>query len=498
MALLTANTKYGTVRGIPSEKNKEHSVFRKIPFAKPPVGELRFAAPREPDCWEGELLCDQLPPACIQVIHGEKPFYELSEDCLYLNIFTPAGSRDEKLPVLFWIYGGGFNNGYGGEPEFDGEAVNQCGAILVTINYRCSVMGFFTLPELVEKNGFAGNAGLLDQIAALKWVQGNIEEFGGDPEKVLIFGQSAGGMSVRMLLTSPLTKGLFSRAVVESGGGLNEGDLVRSREEFTRLCQKSMEHVGWTFEDVMKRDACEVNETLNKAVREIADTHEVGYFQPFVDGYTLTEVPGVKVAEGDYMDIPIMVATVAGDSWMFTRKVREQLEGKTNYFRAFAYSPSQAWAQLQVEKGRSPIYTFFMDRKQPRQNHGYSHGLPPYGADTTHGTEVAYIFGTMARKNLPYTDSDYEVSHMLTRYWVNFAEYGNPNGGDISEGEGMDVEGKLPYWPPYTAETPFAMHVSDEGCKAENIILSEEEQHVLDYTKAHPGMLCSLEGFFEE
>lgn len=487
MALLVANTKYGTVRGIISEKNEKHSVFKGIPFAKPPVGELRYAAPQEPDRWEGELLCDHFSPAPIQDTHGEPRSFTLSEDCLYLNVFTPAESSAERLPVLFWIYGGSFSDGNGGEAEYDGEALNACGAILVTINYRLSVMGYFTLPELIEKNGFAGNVGLLDQIAALKWVQENIEAFGGDPGRVLVFGQSAGGMATRMLLTSPPARGLFGRAVVQSGGGLNEGDLVRTREDFTRLCQSSMAHVGWTFEDIMKRDAYEVNETLNRAVREIADSHEVGYFQPFQDGYTLTEVPGIRVAEGDYMDIPIIAATVAGDSWMFTRKVREQLKGNADYFRAFSYSPSQAWAQLQLEKGRTPIYTFFMDRKQPpKVNTSYRHGLPPYGADTPHGTEVAYIFGTMDGRHLPYRESDYEIAGMLTRYWVNFAACGDPNG-----------EG-LPEWPKFTKETPVTMHVSDDGCRAENIVLTQEEQRVLDYTKAHPGMLCSLEGFFPE
>lgn len=487
MAILMAETKYGIVSGIPSEKTSGHSAFRGIPFAKPPIGELRFAAPQESDKWEGVLKCDEFPPGCIQEENDKTKNRKLSEDCLYLNVFTPAEKAGEKLPVLFWIYGGGFGGGYCGDPEFDADAMNALNAVVVTVNYRCGVLGFFTLPELVEKNGFAGNLGLLDQIAALKWVRTNIEAFGGDPERILVFGQSAGGMSTRMLLCSPLARGLFSRAVIQSGGGLNEGDLVRPREEFTDLCQKAMENAGLTFEDMMTKDAGELNKLMNKSVREIAASHEVNYFQPFVDGYTLTDVPGVKVARGEYMDIPIIVATVAGDSWMFSRKVREQLGNNEKYFRAFSYSPSQAWAQYQTEKERSPIYTFYMDKKQPpRPQPAYSHGQPPYGSQTPHGTEIAYVFGTLNERKLGYSECDYKISNMLTRYWVNFAATGDPNG-----------EG-LPVWPKYTKETPLTMHVGDDSIRAEQIVLSQEEQQVLDYTKSHPGMLCSLDGFFGE
>lgn len=485
MALLTAKTKYGVVRGIPSEKNSSHSIFKKIPFAKPPVGALRFTAPQEPDPWEGELLCDQFPPACIQHQRPDQ-HYTVSEDCLYLNVYTPAEKAGEKLPVLFWIYGGGFTGGYCAEPEFDGEAFNQRGAILVTINYRCSALGFFSIPELREKNGFAGNVGLLDQIAALRWVQENIEGFGGDPQRVLIFGQSAGGMSVRMLLTSPLTEGLFSRAVPESGGGLNEGDRVRPREEFEDLCKKSMDYLGWTLEDIMTRDASEVNDELNRAVRAVATTHEVGYFQPFVDGYTLTEVPGVKIARGEYWDMPILVATVAGDSWMFSRNVRSLLGDNSNYFRAFSYSPSQAWAQYQLENGRRPLYAFWLDKKQPEKPRGYTHGQPPYGSWAPHGSEIGYVFGSLAERGLPFDDKDVEISNILTQYWVNFAATGDPNG-----------EG-LPQWTLYTRETPLTMHVGEGGCNMDQIVLTADEQKVLDYTKTHPGMLCSLDGFFTE
>lgn len=485
MALRTAKTNYGIVKGIPSG-DPAYTSFLGVPFAKPPVNELRFAYPQEPEPWEGELLCDHFTLPCIQDIWiGQR--IEMSEDCLYLNIFTPAETSGEKLPVMFWVHGGGFTGGRADDPGYKGETCNGLGAILVTINYRCNVLGFFNLPELEEKEGYGGNLGLMDQIAALKWVRENIGAFGGDPERIMVYGQSAGGVSTRMLLASPLSRGLFSRAVVESGGGLNEADLVRPKEEFTGMCRRCMDHLGWTLEDIMTRNAEEVNDTLNKAVREIMEGWEVGYFQPFVDGHTLLDVPGKSIWAGDYMDIPIMCGTVAGDSWMFTRKIREQLAGRTACFRGFSYAAGMAWARHQVNMKRPPIYTFYMDREQPQthQETLYKHGAPPYGARTPHCSEISYVFGSLDLMNKPYAEYDYALSDAMARYWVNFAKNGDPNG-----------EG-LPEWPLYTQQTPYAMHFGNDGYQAENIILSEDEERAVDFTERHPGMLESLEGFFD-
>lgn len=554
MALLYADTTYGRVRGLPALRCPEHTVFRGIPFAQPPTGKLRFAAPRKPSAWSGERLCGAFSPACIQDTGHPKGPELVSEDCLYLNVYTPAERPDEKRPVLFWIYGGGFGGGYSGDPEFDGNAMCAKGAVVVTLNYRCGVFGFFSLPELEEANGYAGNVGLLDQIAALEWVRDNIAAFGGDPQRVTVFGQSAGGMSTRMLLTSPAAKGLFSRAVIESGGGLNEADLVRPRPEFTKMCQDAMKQAGLSFRDLMEKDAMEIHERMNRAVREIATAPEINYFQPFVDGLVLTDVPGILVKQGRYMDLPIINMTVAGDAGMFSRKIRGQLEeivreelsegvsadgersggnwgeevraggppeekapgdlseaskeeeeqsgGPLNgevraelsdgefeeevqavmarYLRGFSFSPSQTWAQWQAEQGRTPIRTIYMDRSQPKET---LHRNAPYGANTPHSAEIPYLFGTLAERSGSYPQMDYDLSDVLCGYWVNFAASGDPNG-----------EG-LPPWPLYTKENPLTLHVGDDGIHAEQVVKSREEQRVLDYTKEHPGMLCSLEGF---
>lgn len=486
MALRKAKTNCGVVVGRQGN-NPAVTDFLGIPFAKPPVGELRFAAPQPAEPWEGERACTEYGPSCIQgAPHGGTLNYPISEDCLYLNVFTPADSEREELPVMFWIYGGGFSGGSSADPEMAGERLCEKGVVVVTVNYRCGAMGFLALPELEQKNGRVVNAGILDQIAALRWVQENIRAFGGDPERVLIFGQSAGGMSVRMLLTSPLTKGLFSRAVVHSGGGLNEADPIRPKQEFMALCQKTLEYLGWTYEDLMTRDALEINDQMMRAVREAADDDEVGYFQPFIDEYSITEVPGKLISKGEYLDIPIICGTVAGDSWMFSRKVKHLLPDVA-YLRGLSYAASQAWAQWQGKTGRTPIYTYYMDRKQPpRPNHGFKRGGPPFGAETPHSSDIAYVFGNLDVRKLAYEPLDDAMSDAMMTYWTNFARTGDPNGPGLAQ------------WPKYTEKTPYAMHFGNEGWQAEGIVLSGEEERILEYTQEHPGLLTSLEGFFDK
>lgn len=479
MALITASTHLGPVRGIQGERNPDISVFRGIPFSEPPVGELRFCSPQPPQPWNEERLCDTFSPACIQTVKPGADKLADSEDCLYLNVYTPAKASGEKLPVLFWIHGGAFSHGSASEAEFNGECLCDLGAVVVTTNYRCGALGFFTLPGWTNRGG---NLGLLDQLAALHWVHDNIAAFGGDPERVTVFGQSAGGMSTRMLLTSPLTVGLMQRAIVESGGGLNEGDLVRSREDFTQMCQNAMERLSWTERDLLTRPAEEVAAALHTAARECSPSFEVAFFQPFVDGVVLTDVPGKLIAAGQYMDIPIICGTVAGDSWMFSRKVRAQLEDNEDYFRAFSYAASEAWAQQQIRADRAPIFTYYFDRKQPAGSGGFhmTNGKPPFGASTPHSSEIAYVFGTLDARKGAYTNYDRVLSDVMGRFWVNFAASGDPNGE------------KLPLWPKYTAETPQAMHFGDETFQAEQLIRSNEEQRIIEITIAHPGILESL------
>jgi len=354
---------------------------------------------------------------------------------------------------------------------------------VVVINYRVSALGFFSTKETERRIGCAANAGTLDQIAALKWVKANIAAFGGDANRVTIFGQSAGGVSVRMLLTSPLAKGLFSGAIVQSGGGLNEADLVRPKEEFQQLCAECLVHAGWTEDDLFTRDAREVTATLEKSAREVLAGRELALFQPFIDGVTLYEVPGKAIARGEWQDVPVICGTMAGDSWMFSRKVRGEVTDKA-CFRGFALSTGQPWARRALELGRRPLYVYFMDRIQPpREQRGYSHGAPPFGASTPHGTEVAYLFGTLPVRGLAHTELDYALSAQMAWDWVNFATTGDPNGAG------------LPEWPTYTEPKRLSLHIGDEGIHAENLIQNEAEERVVTYTMEHPGMLCSLEGF---
>ncbi|MCD8068912.1 MAG: carboxylesterase family protein, partial [Lachnospiraceae bacterium] len=355
MAMLTAETKFGVVRGVPGHNGKS-TVFKGIPYAKPPVGELRFAPPVPCDPWEGELLCDHFQASPLQEGAPRREIPVISEDCLYLNIWTPAETGEEKLPVLFWVYGGGFVTGSGTEPEFGGEALNEKGAIVVTFNYRLSVMGFLALPQLLERDGVTGNSGLRDQMSALKWVHENIAAFGGDPDNITVFGFSAGGMSTRMLAVSPMSRDMIKRIIVQSGGGVTDSDYYRPLKEKMEICERGMARLGWDMEDLRTRDGMEIMKRLQEATITELEGWEKSVFQPDVDGITLMDTPGVSLWKGDYNDIPILAGSVTGDNgWI--KIVRNEVEDET-MIPAFVYSRSVAWAQRNAEAGRTPIYSY--------------------------------------------------------------------------------------------------------------------------------------------
>jgi len=476
MALIKASTRYGVVSGVRCE-NSKNTIFKGIPYAKPPVGKLRFAPPQSPDPWEGVRVCDTWSSACIQQNRRHSPESEklnTSEDCLYLNIWTPAESPDEKLPVMFWIHGGGFCNGAGFQKEFDGEAMNRRGVILVTVNYRCGVLGFLALPQLTAASPMhaSGNYGIQDEIMALKWVRENISAFGGDAGNITAFGQSAGGISTRMLLVSPLCRGLFQHAIVQSGGGLNEADAVRPLEEMSEICDKARLSLGFSLDDLMQKDAEEVHARMSEAVDTILEKKELFFFQPCIDGYSLFDVPGKSIHDGRFADMDIMCGTVSGDSMMFTRKVRDNLTDNPAAQRAFAYTPGISWARHQIRTGRKPIYTYFFERNLP----GDSRGAP-------HASELGYMFGTLSRLDRPWEPLDYALSEAMLDYWTNFAKHGSPNGGN------------QPAWTPFTEEAPFTMDISDNGLAVKDLTDNAEAEKVVAFIEAHPGFLVSLKDF---
>lgn len=492
MTRSAVKTKYGPVCGVSSRDGSVIS-YKGVPFACPPVGKLRFAPPKPPVPWEEELVCDAFRPACVQPVrkdHGGNPSkrYYTSEDCLYLNIWAPANAAEEKLPVMLWIYGGGFTTGRTAAPELDGEAFAKRGVILVTCAYRCGPLGFMALTELAERVGADGprNLGLLDQIAALEWIRDNIAAFGGDPDNVTIFGQSAGGMSVRMLLCAPPAKGLIKRVIVHSGGGLNEGDPVRPAAEMEDICTRALEYLGWTVDDLMARDAVEVTEKMLEAGKAVTD-RELYVFQPFIDGYSIVDVPGKLIKEGRFpSDVSLMCGTVSGDSWMFSRKVRHLLNGDEDALRAFAYSPTVSWGRVQNANGLAPLYGYFYEHLRP----GEKPRRTPDGAAqlvAPHAGEIAVVFGNLDggddTTDFAWQPYDYTLSDAMGEYWANFAKTGDPNGGD------------LPRWTPFTEESPKVMNFRDDGWDMRDVVDTPQAERVIQFTVDHPGMLESLSGF---
>lgn len=453
----------GVVQGTLSEGLR---IFKGIPFAAPPVGELRWKAPQPAQKWEGVKQATDYAPAPFQ---GGNPPSGKSEDCLYLNIWTPAKTANEKIPVLVWIYGGGFSFGSTSEPVHNGEHLARKGVVLVSIAYRVGQLGFLAHPELSaeDPNHVSGNYGLLDQIAGLKWIQENIAAFGGDPNKVTIFGESAGGISVSMLCASPLAKGLFHGAISQSGGSFGPTrKITYPGENMKTLQQAEQEGIDYA----QKVGASSIADLRKIVADSLPMGMGMGGAWPIVDGYVIPDDQHKLYQAGKYNDVPVLIGYNSDEGASFSREKDPQayIAGVKTRYGQFADALLKAypvgeknvpktardlardaafgwqtwsWARLQSQTGKSNVYYYYFD-----QHPDYPEDSPLYGYGSPHGQDVAYVFMHLDAKNPQTTKTDLEISEAMATYWTNFAKYGHPNGNGVPE------------WPAFSEANPNVMY----------------------------------------
>ena len=480
----------GTLEGVYDSGVRE---FKGIPFAAPPVGDLRWKAPQPVSNWSGVREAKQFGPRAMQLpVFGDMSFRSsrMSEDCLYLNVWTPATSSSQKLPVLVYYYGGGFVAGDGSELRYDGESLARRGIVVVTVNYRLGVFGFFAHPELTKEspNHASGNYGLLDQAAALKWVKENIAAFGGDPDHITIGGESAGSISVSLQMVSPLTRNLFAAAIGESGSAmkmsLNPSPLAEGEKKGVDFVKAAG---GNSVSDLRKMSA---EDLLNV---------KFDRFPIVIDGYELTEQPEATFRAGKQAHVPTLIGwnsqemvpqfLMGGDALTVEnyKKMVEKVYGKNANEVLKAYPATSddevqeaatqlasdnfialstwKWTNMQAESGVAPVYRYLYERPRPQMRPemgnavaGLAGGVKkeadapkvPAATGAVHSSEIEYALGNLSTNRVyDWQPEDYKVSTIMEAYFANFIKTFNPNGM------------ALPQWNPVVKETNASvMHIN--------------------------------------
>ena len=468
----TAN---GAIEGI---NDSGVRIFKGVPFAQPPVGDLRWKPPHPVKDWSGVLKTQNFGPGCMQrPIFGDMNFRfpKKSENCLYLNVWTPAKRSDEKLPVLVYFYGGGFMAGDGSEPRYDGESMARNKRIVaITANYRLTIFGFYSHPDLTKEspNNASGNYGLMDQVQVLRWVKKNIAAFGGDPNKVTIAGESAGSISVSALMASPLSKDLFRGAVGESGGLFTP---------ITPTPLKKTEEDGVKFEKMV--GAKSLSDLRNMSAEDLLKAtgqHGAPRFWPNIDGYFLPQSPAEIFSEGKQAHVPLLLGWNS-EEMNFMAFLRGKKPTTENFVDAvnnmygkhadeilklFPHSNEQEvvesatnlasdnftlfstwkWAELQSKTGGEPVYRYYYSRPRPQMNAsmgnakaGLAGGVmkgnksdttkPKPASGAVHSAEIEYVMGNLpTNKVYAWTADDYKISNIFQDFVANFVKTGDPNG----------------------------------------------------------------------
>ena len=491
----------GLVQGIPA-RDASITVYKGIPYAAPPIGELRWRAPQAPIPWQGVRKADQFGSLCPQ---SQPPGAQLpmSEDCLFLNVWTGASSASERRPVFVWIYGGGFSGGSGSSPEFDGEDLARKGLVVVTFNYRLGALGFLATPELSKESGHraSGNYGLLDDVALLKWVQKNIGAFGGDPSRVTIGGQSAGAGSVGFLSISPLAQGLFQRSAAQSHARYPRDPELRYLSVSWRPL-KGAENAGVKFAEERGAHSLKGLRALpwqklvvdGSVYDEDVDTGSSAkppLFRPVVDGWVIPFSYGEAYVRGVQNDVAFLAGNnldetgaVPETAFALLRSahaevrpgaphtnvtLKDYLSAARQKFGSMADEflklypattddeaalannaaardnsrvSTYLWGTEWSRHSKRPVYTYFWTHRPPGPDHDRRGAY--------HGSEIAYVFDNPYPANRPWTDEDRKIADIMSSYWANYAATGNPNGPG------------LPVWPAYDPKSPRVMELGEQ------------------------------------
>ena len=443
----------GIITGINNEADGLY-IFKGIPFAAPPVGDLRWREPQPVIPWEGVRDATEFGASAIQTRnYSYLPWTEefmvqndISEDCLFLNVWTPAKTTSDNLAVMFFIHGGALTEGSGAIDVYNGEELAKKGIIVVTINYRLGVLGFLAHPELTAEspNNVSGNYGFLDQVAALKWVQNNIKNFGGDPSRVTIVGQSAGARSVSGLLASPVAAGLFSGAITQSGTSFTSGPMGS-------LTLEQAEKQGLEFQEM--KGASSLADLRAMSYEEIIATDPE---QPrtryggVIDGYYQPDELKNIYAAGQQNDVPFI-------SGMNADETRYRGETGEEFVAQYGSDAEEAiklagqeqsrlntylWMEFRTKTAKTKAFEYYFEQAIPWPEH------PEYGA--FHTGEIPYVFNNLKMLDRPWTDVDRSVAQAMSSYWVNFVKTGDPNGEE------------LPEWLPYSSDVKEVMRIGKD------------------------------------
>jgi carboxylesterase type B len=467
-------TEGGLLSGVQG-KDPATTVYKGIPYAAPPIGELRWKPPQPASPWQGVRKADKFGSMCPQrgPRTGSGDSVAISEDCLYLNVWSAAASAGEKRPVLVWFYGGGYTGGSGSSPGFDGEGLARKGLVVVTMNFRMGIIGFLATPELSRESSHnvSGNYSLLDNIASLQWVRRNIAAFGGDPDRVTIAGQSSGGESVFLLNGSPLAKGLFHRAVAESSARSPYDPALPGHP------------VYWS--SVKDAESAGVKFTAAQDVHSMKELRAIPWdqfklsgipldqYRPYFDGWLFPQGFNQTYARGLQNDVPFMtgfnsdellgppermpVPTMAA----FQSDARKKYGGMAEEFLKLYPAnsdPEAVLAHTAAIRDAHRLSSFLLasDWKKAANNpvftYYWTHAPPGPEHDTRgvyHGSEINYLFNNLYARDLPWTDEDRKIADLMSSYLVNFAATGDPNGKS------------LPAWPAFNPRSPITMELGD-------------------------------------